>query len=181
MLVSTVANGAMVAHSDLAFVIDSQGRQRDALIDDPGPTQASPRRSPRSSWAGSTNVSIREVATPKTATRPPAGWARSLSILAACVLSGLAPAPPAPRPARAATGERPLDARWLLVSCRWASSDQANTFWQVLHAEPGSSHWASVTPQGVADNGGLVAGGVGGGGRGRRPAQSICCASLRSP
>ena len=37
--VSTVANGAMVAHSDLAFVIDGHGRQRDALITDPGPTQ----------------------------------------------------------------------------------------------------------------------------------------------
>lgn len=37
--VSTVANGAMVAHSDLAFVIDGQGRQRDAFITDPGPTQ----------------------------------------------------------------------------------------------------------------------------------------------
>ncbi len=37
--VAAVANGAMVAHSDLAFVIDSQGRQRDALITDPGPTQ----------------------------------------------------------------------------------------------------------------------------------------------
>jgi cytochrome oxidase Cu insertion factor (SCO1/SenC/PrrC family) len=37
--VATVANGAMVAHSDVAFVIDGQGRQRDALIDDPGPTQ----------------------------------------------------------------------------------------------------------------------------------------------
>jgi cytochrome oxidase Cu insertion factor (SCO1/SenC/PrrC family) len=39
ILVQTVANGAMVAHSDLAFVIDAQGRERDALIDDPGPTQ----------------------------------------------------------------------------------------------------------------------------------------------
>ena len=29
----------MIAHSDLAFVIDSQGRERDVLIDDPGPTQ----------------------------------------------------------------------------------------------------------------------------------------------
>jgi len=29
----------MVAHSDLAFVIDSRGRERDVLIDDPGPTQ----------------------------------------------------------------------------------------------------------------------------------------------
>jgi cytochrome oxidase Cu insertion factor (SCO1/SenC/PrrC family) len=37
--VSTVANGAMVAHSDLAFVIDRRGQQRDALITDPGPTQ----------------------------------------------------------------------------------------------------------------------------------------------
>ncbi len=40
VLVDTVANGAMVAHSDLAFVIDGRGRERDALIDDPGPTQA---------------------------------------------------------------------------------------------------------------------------------------------
>ncbi len=30
----------MVAHSDLAFVIDPQGRERDALIDEPGPTQS---------------------------------------------------------------------------------------------------------------------------------------------
>jgi cytochrome oxidase Cu insertion factor (SCO1/SenC/PrrC family) len=37
--VQTVANGAMVAHSDLAFVIDARGHERDALIDDPGPTQ----------------------------------------------------------------------------------------------------------------------------------------------
>ena len=39
ILVNTVGAGAMVAHSDLAFVIDSHGRERDALIDDPGPTQ----------------------------------------------------------------------------------------------------------------------------------------------
>jgi cytochrome oxidase Cu insertion factor (SCO1/SenC/PrrC family) len=37
--VATVANGAMIAHSDTAFVIDAQGHQRDALIDDPGPTE----------------------------------------------------------------------------------------------------------------------------------------------
>jgi hypothetical protein len=37
-------------------------------------------------------------------------------------------------------------------------SDQANTFWQLLHAAVGSSHWSVVTPQGVADNGGIVAG-----------------------
>jgi cytochrome oxidase Cu insertion factor (SCO1/SenC/PrrC family) len=40
VLVSTVGAGGMVAHSDLAFIIDDHGRERDALIDDPGPTQA---------------------------------------------------------------------------------------------------------------------------------------------
>lgn len=40
ILVQTIANGAMIAHSDLSFVIDAQGRERDALIDDPGPTQS---------------------------------------------------------------------------------------------------------------------------------------------
>ncbi len=39
ILVGTVPDGAMIAHSDLAFVIDSQGQERDALIDDPGPNQ----------------------------------------------------------------------------------------------------------------------------------------------
>jgi cytochrome oxidase Cu insertion factor (SCO1/SenC/PrrC family) len=39
VLVSTVGAGAMIAHSDLAFVIDPQGRERDVLIDDPGPDQ----------------------------------------------------------------------------------------------------------------------------------------------
>ncbi len=37
-------------------------------------------------------------------------------------------------------------------------SDRSNTFWQLLHASPGSSHWSVVTPPGVADNGGLVGG-----------------------
>ena len=39
VLVSTVGAGAMIAHSDLAFIIDGHGHERDALIDDPGPTQ----------------------------------------------------------------------------------------------------------------------------------------------
>ncbi len=39
--VETLAAGAMVAHSDLAVVIDREGHERDVLIDDPGPTQSS--------------------------------------------------------------------------------------------------------------------------------------------
>jgi cytochrome oxidase Cu insertion factor (SCO1/SenC/PrrC family) len=39
VLIDTVSNGAMVAHSDLAVVIDASGHERDVLIDDPGPNQ----------------------------------------------------------------------------------------------------------------------------------------------
>ena len=37
-------------------------------------------------------------------------------------------------------------------------SQPSNTFWELFHSAPGSSHWSLVTPPGVADNGGLVAG-----------------------
>jgi cytochrome oxidase Cu insertion factor (SCO1/SenC/PrrC family) len=40
VLVGTESAGAMIAHSDLAFVIDAEGRERDALVDDPGPDSA---------------------------------------------------------------------------------------------------------------------------------------------
>ena len=39
--VQTIPNGAMVAHGDLAFVIDGRGHERDALVADPGPSQTS--------------------------------------------------------------------------------------------------------------------------------------------
>ena len=37
-------------------------------------------------------------------------------------------------------------------------SQRSNTFWELFHAVPGSSHWTLATPPGVADNGGLVEG-----------------------
>jgi cytochrome oxidase Cu insertion factor (SCO1/SenC/PrrC family) len=40
LLVGTVPAGSMIAHSDLAFVIDAQGRERDVLDDDPLPTSS---------------------------------------------------------------------------------------------------------------------------------------------
>jgi len=39
ILVDTISAGAMVAHSDLAFVIDPYGHERAVLEDGPGPTQ----------------------------------------------------------------------------------------------------------------------------------------------
>jgi cytochrome oxidase Cu insertion factor (SCO1/SenC/PrrC family) len=40
VLVGIVPAGSMIAHSDLAFVIDAQGHERDVLDDDPGPTSS---------------------------------------------------------------------------------------------------------------------------------------------
>ena len=40
VLVGIEPAGSMIAHSDLAFVIDAQGRERDVLDDDPGPTSS---------------------------------------------------------------------------------------------------------------------------------------------
>lgn len=36
-------------------------------------------------------------------------------------------------------------------------ADRSNTFWQLFHMTTGSSRWSLVTPEGTADNGGLVA------------------------
>ena len=40
VLVETLPGGSMIAHSDLAFVIDAQGRERDVLVDNPEPTNS---------------------------------------------------------------------------------------------------------------------------------------------
>jgi hypothetical protein len=67
--------------------------------------------------------------------------------------AGGAPTVDAPLPSSTETA----DGAWAILPMGLLS-DPSNTFWQVLHAEPGSSNWSVVTPQGVADNGGLVSG-----------------------
>ena len=90
----------------------------------------------------------------------------ALPTLAACVLvlaAGLAMAVPLAAGA-VETVRAPLPSGTETAGGAWAVlpmgklSDPSNTFWQLLHRAPGSSHWSVVTPQGVADNGGLVAG-----------------------
>jgi hypothetical protein len=73
-----------------------------------------------------------------------------------------------PAPVGAAVVRPPLESAVSTSSGSWVIlpmgdlSDQDNTFWQLLHAAPGSSHWSLVTPPGVADNGGMAAGASGG-------------------
>jgi hypothetical protein len=86
------------------------------------------------------------------------GW--SVIGAAGCALAAVASALPAggatvpPLPASAVSTP---DGSWSTLPMGHLS-DQSNTFWQLLHASPGSSRWTLVTPEGTADNGGLVAG-----------------------
>jgi hypothetical protein len=89
----------------------------------------------------------------------------ALRVVAAWVLVCQASLFVSVRPASAASaGGAPLSGGTETTGGSWAVlpmgqlSDPSNTFWQVLRADPGSSRWSVVTPQGVADNGGLVAG-----------------------
>jgi hypothetical protein len=82
-------------------------------------------------------------------------------IAALCVVAVLLLGPTA-NPSEAATARPPLPSSVSTPDGSWVDlpmGDLAaplNTFWQVLHAVPGVSHWSVVTPTGVADNGGLV-------------------------
>ena len=83
------------------------------------------------------------------------GW---VALAAPVVLSGIAVAPPsgAATPVSLPSSTASADDSWAVLPMG-DLSDPDNTFWQVLRATPSSSHWSVVTPQGVADNGGLVA------------------------
>ena len=97
----------------------------------------------------------------------PAAVARRLRVVrwpvigvVGCVLWAVASALPAGGatvPALPASGVSTADGSWSTLPMGQLS-DQSNTFWQLFHAAPGSSRWTLVTPEGTADNGGLVAG-----------------------
>ncbi len=87
----------------------------------------------------------------------------SLGVCALAVLGGIAVAPPigAATPRALTNSTETVDDSWAILPMG-DLGDPDNTFWQVLRAAPGSSHWSVVTPRGVADNGGIVAGVTGG-------------------
>jgi len=84
-------------------------------------------------------------------------------ITALSIVAGLLLGPTA-NPSGAAAVRSPLPSSVSTPDGSWVDlpmgdlSVATNTFWQVLHAVPGVSHWTVVTPAGVADNGGLVTG-----------------------
>jgi hypothetical protein len=53
-------------------------------------------------------------------------------------------------------------AGWAIVEMGGSAADE-NNFWELFARQPGSASWRLATPLGVADNGGLVVTGTGGG------------------
>jgi hypothetical protein len=93
--------------------------------------------------------------------------------------------PPAAPALRVQTA--PLSTSLVTAQGTWAvavmggSAASENNFWQLFVRPAGASHWSLVTPEGVADNGGLVA--AGGGTSllvGFRPSQSLAFSPLAS-
>ena len=98
----------------------------------------------------------------------PSGWrprsrALTLSVVVCALAFGLLADAPAAR-AGAAVARSPMESAVSTSGGSWVilpmgdPSDKSNTFWELFHAVPGTSRWSLVTPPGVADNGGLVAG-----------------------
>lgn len=84
-------------------------------------------------------------------------------LVAAVLLTGATLALAAPGAGAAAVPQPPLRSGTATSSGSWVVlplgqlSDPQNTFWQLLHLPAGSASWSQVTPEGTADNGGLVA------------------------
>jgi len=101
-------------------------------------------------------------------------------LLAGCGTQPAQVATPGPPPATA-----PLSTSLVTAQGTWAiavmggSAATHNNFWQLFVRPAGASRWSLVTPQGVADNGGLVAaGGSGSLTVGFRPSQDLTFSPL---
>ncbi len=85
-------------------------------------------------------------------------------VVVAIALSGLTLAIAVPSATAAVVPQPPLRSGTATSSGSWVVlplgqlSDKDNTFWQLLHLPAGSASWSQLTPEGTADNGGLVAG-----------------------
>ena len=175
--------GSMIAHSEVAYAIDS-----------PRPPPAGNGLRPRPGH-GSHSVLVRRRSPPM----PPASRrgsheqaSRRLAATAALLPDRRAHRrmcgtrrPRPRRPTEAAPPSAALNTSLDTAAGTWAavvmggSAAQDNNFWQLFIRPVGSTRWKLVTPPGTADNGGLV---LAGGGRalvtGFRPSQDLTYSPL---
>ena len=174
--------GSMIAHSEVAYVIDSAR-----------PPPAGNGLRPRPGH-GSHPVLVRRRADRR---RPPAAEAvmnrpgrrlaaTAVLLPAVMLAAGCAGAPATSAPATPAAPPSPaLNTSLDTAAGTWAavvmggSAAQDNNFWQLFIRPAGSTRWKLVTPPGTADNGGLV---LAGGGQalvtGFRPSQDLTYSPL---
>ena len=160
--VENLPAGAMSAHNDLALVIDRTGHIREEVGADPGPGHdqhpvlvlraAQPVRPP-----GAERL-VRLARLGPGGRLAPRVCAGPIPLAAGC---GSQAAPATTPSLRVQTA--PLSTSLVTPQGTWAvtvmggSAASENNFWQLFVRPAGASRWSLVTPEGVADNGGLVA------------------------
>ena len=160
--VENLPAGAMSAHNDLAVVIDRTGHIREEVNTDPGPATVSTK----SSFSVLLSQYARQALATREAAmrrgRPARGPARGLRGLIALAAGCGSQTAPVTTPAlRVQTA--PLSTSLVTPQGSWAvtvmggSAADENNFWQLFVRPAGATRWSLVTPEGVADNGGLVA------------------------
>jgi len=109
------------------------------------------------------------------------------TLLCASLAAGCASRAAAPAGPRLAVVTAPLSTSLVTAQGTWAvavmggSAASHNNFWQLFVRPTGATRWSLVTPEGVADNGGLVAAGGAAGTSllvGFRPSQSLAFSPL---
>jgi hypothetical protein len=110
-----------------------------------------------------------------------------LTLLCASLATGCAARPAAPAGPSLTVVTAPLSTSLVTAQGTWAvavmggSAASHNNFWQLIVRPTGASRWTLVTPEGVADNGGLIATGGAGGTSllvGFRPSQGLSFSPL---
>jgi hypothetical protein len=114
-------------------------------------------------------------------------WLACMALLGAGLATGCgSPSAPAAGPSLTVV-TAPLSTSLVTAQGTWAvavmggSAASENNFWELFFRPAGASRWALVTPEGVADNGGLVATGGAGGTSllvGFRPSQGLSFSPL---
>ena len=160
--VQNLPAGAMVAHSDLALVIDRTGHIREETSSDPGPATRHPVL-----ILGPAHPVCPPSAERLVMRRFRPGTVRALlcaglvpltSLVAGCGSQTIPATTPSLRVQVA-----PLSTSLVTPQGTWAvavmggSAADENNFWQLFVRPAGATRWSLATPEGVADNGGLVA------------------------